>query len=236
MPLSPRVQYLPVPPCAPPAAELRSGAVPQAGPHPAEGNNGSAGDPGAAAYPATRGAPAGRLLPAPASLPKRPFTSLSPTPSVPPHVKAVVTAAFVLMTVLFPHSQSCAFISTIFFIYGCAASAAARLPPAAGAGAALAAAGTGFSRSGFSRCAGSRASGAQAQRLRRMDMAAPRCLDTGLNLCFLHWQVESPPQSHQGSPAAADFDQRLYNWYSTHPRGLSIWIGSHKVICKVING
>ena len=37
MPLSPRVQYLPVPPCAPPAAELRSGAVPQAGPHPAEG-------------------------------------------------------------------------------------------------------------------------------------------------------------------------------------------------------
>ena len=215
-------------------AQVRCG--PQAGPHPAEGNNGSAGDLQAAAYPATRGAPAGQLLPAPASLPKRPFTSLSTTPSVPPHVKAVLAAAFVLMTVLFHHFQSCTFIKIILFIYGCAGLCCCKaFLQLQWAGATLAAVGTGFSPQRLLSLCVEQGLGRPGPELRRVGMVAPRCRDKGLDLCFLLWQVESPPQSHQGSPAAADFDQRLYNSYSTHPRGLSIWIRSHKVVCKVMN-
>lgn len=213
----------PVPACAPPAAEPRCGRVPQAGPHPAEGNNGSAGDRGGSS-PGNWRSTARQLLPAPAPFPKRPSTPLSPSPSAPrpshsgPHCCSFHGSFTSSFPTLCPYKR-------YLFGFGCAGLRCCKaFLQLQRAGAALAAVGTGFSRQRLLSLPVERALGC-------MDTAAPRCRDQRSNPCLPHRQAESPPWAHQGSPP----QPVLANSHSAHPSELSVWIGPHKVACKVID-
>ena len=46
-----------------------------------------------------------------------------------------------------------------------------------------------------------------------MSLAALRHQDQGLNLCLPHWQADSPPMSHQGSPVMNFYNEKILRSY-----------------------
>ena len=67
---------------------------------------------------------------------------------------------------------------------------------------------------------GSRAQGPAVVVLRLSCSAACGIfLDQGLNPCLLHWQVDSLPLSHQGSPANAFLNLRFICWFALSFQG-----------------
>ena len=48
-------------------------------------------------------------------------------------------------------------------------------------------------------------------------------LDQGLNLCPLHWQADSQPLRHQGSPCTASYERFYVGTYSTATT-LHVWL------------
>ena len=121
-------------------------------------------------------------------------------------------------------SSSCSFFFffVYLFIYGCVGSSflwGLSLVAASGGHSSSQCAGLSLSRPLLLRSTGSRRTGSV------IVVHGPSCStacgifpDQGSNLCPLHWQADSQPLRHQGSPSSCSFK---YFWHAQHPYVLS---------------